>query len=105
MWNRSEIPPFCLSTWLSHPQVFPISLTAWTPEIIQQEDVPASFELFVSYSTEYKALRFLGDNSYEYCGPLDFDEDAVNAATKWDIVQYRRLVSKGNPWSNATADG
>lgn len=78
--------------------MFPISLTTWTPEIIQQEDVPESFELFVSYSTEYKALRFLGDNSYEYCGPLDFDEEAVDSATKSDIVHYRRFVSKCYRW-------
>jgi hypothetical protein len=83
-----------LPTPLSHLQVFPVPLTTWTPEIIRLEDTPESFELFVSYSTEYGALRFVGDGSYDYCGPMDFDEEIVEAATKADIVQYRRFVSK-----------
>lgn len=78
----------------SHQQVFPTPLATWTPEIIRQEGSPESFGLFVSYSTQYGALLFFQDNSYEYCGPMDFCEEIVEAATKSDIVQYRRFVSK-----------
>lgn len=85
---------FRLSTRLSHPQVFPIQLAAWTPEVIRQEDSPESFGLFISYSVEYSALRFFDNNSYEYCGPMDFGEEVVEDATKTDIIRYRRFVSK-----------
>lgn len=90
--------PFHLPARLSHPQVFLIPLATWTPEIIRQEDGPESFGLFTSYSIEYGALQFFGDNSYEYCGPMDLCEEFVEAATKADIVRYRRFVSKSSPW-------
>lgn len=77
--------------------MFPISLATWTPEIIRYEDVPDSFELFVSYFTEYDALRLIDDDSYEYRGPMDFSEEVVEAAKESDIVQYRRFVSITNP--------
>ena len=73
--------------------MFPIQLATWTPEIIRQEDTPESFGLFTSYSMEYGVLQFL-DNSYEYCGPMDFSMEIVEVATKADIVRYRRFVSK-----------
>ena len=83
-------------TRLSHLQVFPIQLATWTPEIIRQEDGPESFGLFTSYSTEYGVLQFF-DNSYEYCGPVDFTMAIVDAATKKEIIQYRRFVSETTP--------
>ena len=89
-----KAPPFYLSTRLSHLQVFLIPLATWTPEIIQREDGPESFGLFVSYSFEYGVLEFFDNNSFEYCGPMDFREEIVEAATRADIVQYRRFVSK-----------
>jgi len=46
---------------------------------------------------EYGVLQFF-DNSYEYCGPMDFSMAIVDAATKKEIVQYRRFVSKATPW-------
>jgi len=73
--------------------VFPIQLATWTPEIIRQEDAPESFGLFTSYSMEYGVLQFFDGNSYEYCGPMDFSMDIVEAATKADIIRYRRFVS------------
>jgi len=88
---------FHLSMRLSHPQVFPIPLATWTPEIIRREDGPESFGLFTSYSLEYGVLQLFDNNSYEYCGPMDFCEDIVEAATKVDIVHYRRFVSKPPP--------
>ena len=77
--------------------MFPIQLATWTPQIIRQEDGPESFGLFTSYSMEYDVLRFF-DNSYEYCGPMDFIMAVVDAATKRDIIQYRRFVSDITPW-------
>lgn len=96
------LPP---SMWLSHPQVFLIPLATWTPEIIRQEDGPESFGLFTSYSLEYGVLQLFDDNSYEYCGPMDFCEEIVEAATKVDIVQYRRFVSKLPPRIISLAHG
>lgn len=81
--------------------MFPTPLATWTPEVIRQEDVPESFELFVSYSTEYGALRFFDDNLYEYRGPMNFYKDNVEVATKWDIVHYRRFVSETIPRSSS----
>ena len=96
MWNRFEdttpLPFYAIEPL---PQVFPVQLATWTPEIIQQEDGPESFDLFASYSMEYCALQFFDDDSYKYCGPMDFNEEIVETATKADIVQYRRFVSKG----------
>lgn len=89
--------PLHLSTRLSHPQVFLIQLATWTPEIIRQEDGPESFGLFTSYSIEYGVLQF-SDNSFEYFGPMDLNEEIVEAATKADIIRYRRFVSKTTPW-------
>lgn len=97
--------PLHLCTYLSHPQVFLIPLATWTPEIIQEEDGPESFGLFTSYSMEYGALKFFGNESYEYCGPLDLNEEIVEAATKADIAQYRQFVSKPIPWVTSPAHG
>ena len=68
-------------------------LATWTPEIIRQEDGPESFGLFTSYSIEYGVLRFFDDGSYEYRGPMPLCEEVVEAATKVDIIRYRRFVS------------
>ena len=86
--------PFHPSSLLSHSQAFLIPLATWTPEIIRQEDGPESFGLFTSYSIEYGALQFFNNNSYEYCGPMDLCEEIVEAATKTDIIRYRRFVSE-----------
>jgi len=87
--------PSHLAARLSHPQVFLITLPTWTPEDIRREDGPESFSLFISYSIEWGALQLSDNNSYyEYCGPLDWSEETVEAATEADIFRYRRFVSK-----------
>lgn len=78
---------------LSHPQVFLIPLATWTPEIIRREDGPESFGLFVSYSIDYGVLQLFDNNSYQYCGPMALCEEIVGAATRVDIIRYRRFVS------------
>jgi hypothetical protein len=75
------------------------------PEIIRKEDGPESFGLFTSYSIGYGALQFFDNDSYEYCGPMDFVEEIVEVATKADIVQYRRFVSETAPQIITTAHG
>ena len=66
-WSTFALPP---SACPSHQQAFPTPLATWTPDDVQREDDPEPFQLFVSYSTEYGALRVFDDNSYVVAGTV-----------------------------------